>query len=106
MLNLDVTGIGDTIEIIGSSQAARDALRLATEAGLPAEASSLPANSGSDHESFANAGVEVVFLTSGGFETIHSPEDVSGDIVPETLDRIGDAGLLVIKNLLAEVARG
>ena len=75
-------------------------------AGVPAVASSLPANSGSDHESFANAGVEVVFLTSGDFGTIHSPQDVSGDIEVEALDWVGDAGMLVIKNLLAVVARG
>ena len=106
MLNLDVTGIGNGVEVIGSSQAARDALRIAKEAGIPAVASSLPANSGSDHESFANAGVEVVFLTSGDFSTIHSPQDVSGDIKAEALDWVGDAGLLVIRNLLAEVARG
>lgn len=106
MLNLDVTGIGNGIEVIGSSQAAKDALRLVKAAGFPAIASSLGENSGSDHQSFADAGVEVVFLTAGNFDTIHSPQDVSGDIRVETLDRIGDASLLVIKNLLAEVARG
>ena len=106
MLNLDVTGIGNGVEVIGSSQAAKDALRITKAAGIPAVASSLPANSGSDHESFANAGVEIVFLTSGDFATIHSPQDVSSDIKVEALDWVGDAGLLVIKNLLAEVARG
>ena len=106
MLNLDVTGIGNGVEVIGSSQAAKDALRIAKAAGIPAVPSSLPANSGSDHESFANAGVEVVFLTSGDFGTIHSPQDVSGDIEVEALDWVGDAGLLVINNLLAVVARG
>ena len=106
MLNLDVTGIGNGVEVIGGSQAAREALAIARDAGIPAVASTLPANSGSDHESFVNAGVEVVFLTSGDFSTIHSPQDVTGDIEPQTLDQVGDLGLLVIRDLLAQVARG
>lgn len=105
MLNLDVTGMGRGVEVIGGSDSAREALRLAREFGFPAIASQLPANSGSDHMSFDDAGIETVFLTSGDFDTIHSPEDVFGDIDANVLDQIGDTGLAIVKYWLAEVAR-
>ncbi len=106
MLNLDVTGIGNGVEVIGSGEIARRAVDLAKGLGIPALPSQLPANSGSDHESFVNLGVPTVFLTSGDFDTIHTPQDVTGDIQERSLDRIGDAALALIKSMLAEVARG
>ena len=106
MLNLDVTGIGRGVEVIGTGQLARDAIQAAKDLGYPAIASTLPANSGSDHQSFADAGVTTLFLTSGDFDTIHSPEDVPGDIQEQVLDQVGDTALAMIKRLLAEVARG
>jgi hypothetical protein len=106
MVNLDVTGIGTRVEVIGDGPLAQTALALAAEAGIPAVPSRLPANSGSDHQSFLDAGVPTVFFTSGDFSTIHSPGDVVADIDVEMLDRIGDVVLLVVKDLLAEVAQG
>lgn len=106
MVNLDVTGIGNDVEVIGETAAAQEALSIAQAGGITAVAAKLPPNSGSDHQSFASAGVETVFLTSGDFSTIHSPQDVSADIDEKMLDEAGDLALLVIKNLLAQVARG
>jgi Zn-dependent M28 family amino/carboxypeptidase len=106
MVNLDVTGIGTGVEVIGDGPLAQAALALAAEAGIPAVPSRLPANSGSDHESFRNAGIETVFFTSGDFSTIHSPADAVADIEAEMLDQIGDVALLVVQDLLAEVAQG
>jgi Iap family predicted aminopeptidase len=106
MLNLDVTGIGDQVEVIGDGPLAQAALALASGAGIPAIPSSLPPNTGSDHTSFIDAGVSTVFFTSGEFSTIHSPQDVPGEINGEMLDHIGDLALLVVKDLLPDVARG
>lgn len=106
MVNLDVTGIGTQVEVIGDGPLAQTALALAAEAGIPAVPSTLPANSGSDHQSFLDAGVPTVFFTSGDFSTIHSPADVVADINLEVLDQVGDVALLVVKDLLAEVAQG
>ncbi len=106
MVNLDVTGIGRGVEVIGDSQIARDAIDLAKALGIAAVKSTLPANSGSDHESFVNAGVETVFLTSGDFATIHSPQDVTTDIQESVLDQVGDTALAIINRLLPEVAQG
>lgn len=106
MVNLDVTGVGSRVEVIADGALSQTALALAAEAGIPAVPSRLPANSGSDHQSFLDAGVPTVFFTSGDFSTIHSPEDVAEDINVEILDQIGDVALLVVKDLLAEVAQG
>ncbi len=106
MVNLDVTGIGDNVEVIGNSPIAARAIELAKGAGITAVPSSLPANSGSDHQSFEEAGVPTVFFTSGDFSTIHSPQDVSGAIEQGVLDQVGDAAFTLINALLVEVARG
>jgi aminopeptidase YwaD len=103
MVNLDVTGIGQRIEVIGDTPAAARAIDLARAAGLNAVPSRLPPNSGSDHMSFADAGVEVVFFTSGDFSTIHSPRDVVEGIDRAILDAIGDAAYLLVADLLREV---
>lgn len=106
MVNLDVTGVGTRVEVIGDGPLAQTALSLAAGAGIPAVPSTLPANSGSDHQSFLDAGIETVFFTSGDFSTIHSPADVAADINGEVLDQVGDVALLVVKDLLAKVAQG
>lgn len=103
MVNLDVTGIGTRVEVIGNTPAALRAIDLATANGIPAVASTLPPNTGSDHMSFADAGVEVVFFTSGDFSTIHSPQDTVDAIDQATLDAIGDAAYLLIRDLLAQL---
>jgi Iap family predicted aminopeptidase len=106
MINLDVTGIGKGVEVIGDSGIAADAIALAKALGISAVKSQLPANSGSDHESFVNAGVETVFLTSGDFSTIHTPQDVTADIQQSMLDQVGDTALAIINRLLPELAQG
>jgi len=106
MINLDVTGIGKGVEVIGSAGLVQRAIDLSKGLGLSAIPSSLPANAGSDHESFINAGVPTVYYTSGDFPTIHSPLDVAADVDEKELDAIGDSALALIRSLLAEVARG
>ncbi len=103
MINLDVTGIGQRIEVIGDTPAATLAIDLARAAGLDAVRSQLPPNTGSDHMSFADVGVEVVFFTSGDFSTIHSPQDITDAIQPEILGAIGQAAHLTITRLLQAV---
>jgi len=103
MVNLDVTGIGGRVEVIGDTPAAARAIELARQNGIAAVASALPPNAGSDHMSFAEAGVEIVFFTSGDFSTIHSPRDTADAIDRATLDAIGDAAYLTIRDLLGRV---
>ncbi|MBI5947489.1 MAG: M20/M25/M40 family metallo-hydrolase [Chloroflexi bacterium] len=100
MVNLDVTGIGKEVEVIGTNEMKARALRIAEQAGISARASSLPANTGSDHQSFTSAGVPVVYFSSGDFGTIHSPLDVASDMSASELDLVGDLAYAVILDLL------
>ncbi len=105
MVNLDVTGIGAGVAVIGSPDPVQRAVRLATQLGIPALAAELPANAGSDHQSFRDAGVSVVFFTSGEFANIHSPRDVAASIDVVELDRVGDLAYATIRDLLGAVAQ-
>lgn len=105
-VNLDVTGIGKDVQIIGDSSFAKRAVDIAAANSIPAEHATLPANTGSDHMSFEQAGVPTIYLTSGDFATIHSPKDVTADIDEGELDRVGDLAFAIIQELLPQVARG
>lgn len=103
-LNLDVTGIGDLVEILGDAALQREALGVAQALSIPASAAALPRNAGSDHQSFSEAAVSVVYLSSGDFPTIHSPRDVTADIEAVELQRIADLGYALVVQLLRDVA--
>jgi aminopeptidase YwaD len=105
MVNLDVTGIGDKVDIIGDSGYVTQVLGLAKDLGIPAQRSSLPANTGSDHLSFQQVGVPVLYFESGEFATIHSPADVAKDIDIAELDRVGDLAYAAIAKLLPQSGR-
>jgi Iap family predicted aminopeptidase len=105
MVNLDVAGIGSVVNVIGDPSYRQKALDVAQSLGIPAQASSLPANSGSDHQSFQQVGVPVLYLESGDFATIHTPADVVANIQVAELKRIGDVAFAAIKQLLPEIAR-
>ena len=106
MVNMDVTGIGEGLELIGDAGLVSDALAIASGLKIDARRSSLPPNTGSDHQSFQKAGVTVVWFFSGDFASIHSPRDVASDIDAKELDRAGDVAHALVKQLLREVARG
>lgn len=105
MVNLDVTGIGDEVEIIAADRSLADrALAAAEAAGVPAVRSQVAAGTSSDHASFEAAGVRTVYYTSGDYATIHTVADVAAAIDVQVLDRVGDAAYALIGELLAEVA--
>lgn len=99
MLNLDVTGAGQRVDVIGDEPLVTKALDLATELDVPAVRSSLPPNTGSDHQSFARAGVPVIFLMSDDASMIHTPRDAVDMISVESLDRVGRLALAVLRDL-------
>jgi aminopeptidase YwaD len=102
MVNLDVTGIGTSVHVIGSPEVVQRALELARQLGIPAEREGIPANAGSDHASFARVGVPVIFFTSGDFQGIHSPADVVERVDPAELDRVGDLAYATIKASMSQ----
>lgn len=103
MVNLDVTGVGRQVEVIGSDSLVLGTLAIAAELGIAAVPSSLPPNASSDHASFATAGVPVLFLTSGDFSAIHTPEDRFEAIDRSSIERVGRVGHAALIALLGEL---
>ncbi|MXY36041.1 MAG: M28 family peptidase [Dehalococcoidia bacterium] len=106
MVNFDVTARGDAIEVIGTRALVERTVALLEREGFPAYASDLPEGYGSDHSSFADVGVPVLFFSDGDVSLIHTPADVIDLVEPEALDRIGDGAALMLSVLLAEIAGG
>ena len=65
---------------------------------IDARNSSLPANAGSDHESFARRGVDTVFFMRD-YDLLHTPEDTIDQIHPEFLDEAGRVAQRVLERL-------
>ena len=106
MVNIDVAGIGRGVSVTATTGLGQRVLGHASELGIQARVSELPANTGSDHASFREVGVPVVFIWSDGDFPIHTPEDAFGLIELDELERVGDLNQRVIADFVAEVARG
>ena len=106
MMNLDVTGIGAGVNLVGDRNTVTAALATAAKLKIDARRSELPANSGSDHLTFQQAGIPSIWFFSGEFDTLHSPRDISTAIDVSELDRVGDLAFAVLAELVRQVARG
>lgn len=92
MLNFDMVGVNNSLQVGGTSSLTQ----LAQVAN--SQLSTLGSSSGSDHASFAAAGVPVLFFHRGLDPNYHSPNDKTVD--SKLLDETTQAGLNVIKRLL------
>ncbi len=106
MVNIDVAGIGGGVSVTASTGLGQRVLPHATALGIDARLAELPANSGSDHASFRQVGVPVVFIWSDGDFPIHTPDDAFKLIEVEEIERVGDLNQRLIADFVAEVARG
>ena len=106
MVNFDVTARGEAVEVIGTPALVERTVAFLQQAGIAAYASALPEGYGSDHSSFADEGVPVLFFSDGDVSLIHTPADVIELVEPVAVDRIGDAAALMLGVLLAEIAGG
>jgi aminopeptidase YwaD len=84
MINLDVVGVAQPLELIGSPDMVDTARVVAQKLGVTATVAELPKGAGSDHLSFQDAGVPVVMLYRND-PLIHTPADA--------IDRIDAASL-------------
>ncbi|MCC7364414.1 MAG: M28 family peptidase [Dehalococcoidia bacterium] len=100
VINLDVTGNGDDVELVGSASLRGRALQLAAAAGIPARPATLPEGSSSDHASFIEAGIPSILLTSGDYAGIHSPNDTFDRLNPVMLDATGELALALLLDLI------
>lgn len=104
MVNFDVTGLGMPVEAIGDDELVADAIAAGLLVDVEVVRSSLPPNSSSDHASFEEAGVPVLFFTSGEFATIHSAQDGFAALSVESVEAVGLAGQASIAALYRELA--
>ena len=100
MVNLDVTGIGGTVEVVGSPAVADAAVAAAAALGIPVAGPHAAESVNSDHRSFLGLGVPVLLLTSGAFATAHSSADVAAGLDPASLQRVGDLAFATLARLL------
>ncbi len=85
MINLDVIGFGDDLQLIGSEDTVEVA-RVAAEAeNIDTEIARGPQGGGSDHQSFEDAGIPVVFFYRED-NLIHTQQDAIDRINPEHLE--------------------
>ena len=105
MVNLDTTGTGTRIDLIGNPEITRQALAVAQALGVDAEIVELDAQFGSDHQSFANAGVPVIFFATNDFSTIHTARDTLDKINADLYAKGGAVAYEVIAQLLRQFAQ-
>lgn len=99
MVNMDMVGHGPGLLVAGSggNPSVLDlAERAASRAGIRVERFGLGRGSSSDHASFQQAGIPVLFIHTGDDEVIHTPGDA--------IDRINAALLEQAASLAAAVA--
>lgn len=92
MLNFDMVGVNENLRVGG----APSLTALAQEADR--SISTFQANGGSDHATFARAGVPVLFFYRGQEPNYHTPNDKQVD--PKLIDETARVGLDVVKRLL------
>jgi Zn-dependent M28 family amino/carboxypeptidase len=84
MVNLDVVGLPQELELIGSPDFVAQAGLIADNLGLPWRPSEVPGGLGSDHVAFIAAGVPSVFLYRHD-ELFHTPQDTADRMSPASL---------------------
>ena len=99
MFNFDALGTGERVEVLGT----RDLTALAVEQGdaqkIDISVTRGLEGGGSDHQSFADAGIPVLMFFSGDFSRIHTPADTLEFVTPSLL---GDAAQVALSLLKSE----
>ena len=92
MINFDMVGVNKQLGIGGTSS-----LTALAQASLP-QIKTFGSTRGSDHASFADKNVPVLFLYRGSEPNYHTPNDKTID--PKLLDQTTQVGLDILKRLL------
>ncbi len=100
MINIDVPGSGQSLEAIGDTTLAAEAVRYGREHGIPIRREQSLDGASSDHAPFREAGVPVLFVLADDLSRINSPRDNIEFVNP---NRIGEA-VAVVLNAIDELA--
>lgn len=99
-LNFDMLAVGDQWPFAGSDALTTLAVHKAATIGISAYAGGLPANAGSDHASFIDAGIPAVLFNCFCDPNYHTAADRYEFLDPARLETAGDIGLLMVEALL------
>ena len=101
MLNFDMLAVGDSWPLGGSSQIVSVAADAAAKLGLAfSRNSAIPANAGSDHASFINAGIPAIIFNCFCDRHYHTADDRFEFVKVERLSEAGALALAIIDKLL------
>lgn len=99
MFNYDMVGVGsDGWLLIGNANLQQRGATLADSIGIAVRRGNLPANTGSDHASFANAGIPALMLYRETDNLLHTPQDVTSRVRPELLEQAARIGVALIES--------
>ena len=106
MLNFDMLGAGGgPLLLMGDGNLGLLGRSSARELGIDARNGSLPANAGSDHESFARRGVDTVFFMRD-YNLLHTPDDTIDQVKQDYLDEAGRVAQRMLERLDATRSQG
>ena len=102
MINIDVPGSGHSLEVIGDTTLAGEAVRYAREHGFLIRREQSLDGASSDHAPFREAGVPVLFVLADDLSRINSPRDNIEFINPS---RMGEAVVVALNAIDALASR-
>ena len=101
MLNFDALGNGTRLGVVGDDMLTRPVMEYSQARDIELRLRQSSGRGGSDHASFAAAGIPNIFFSSNDFSRLHTPEDTLEAINPQLL---GDTVRLAM-NLLDVLAQ-
>ena len=101
MVNLDMVGVGDQWQLIGSQELAQEVDAEAASVGLDPIIAELPSGLSSDQANFIAAGIPAVLIYRFDDPHYHSAEDQAQFVEPPLLEQAAELTLLTL-SLLAE----
>ena len=98
MFNFDALGSGGRLGILGTSELVDLALALGDAQDIDVAVNPGLQGAGSDHQSFADAGLPVLMFFSDDFSRIHTPADTLEFLEPNLLGDAAELALLLLKS--------
>ena len=100
MFNFDALGTGDVIGVLGDRPLLDEAVDIAEELGISVRRRFNLGNATSDHASFQEAGIPVIFFLADDISRIHTPEDRLQFVQPELMGGSAIIGIALLDTLV------
>jgi aminopeptidase YwaD len=99
MINLDMVGVGETMQFGGTGWLADISLEIAREMGYRASQLTIPMGMSSDHASYMAADIPAVFFYRSNDPNYHTARDTAQKVLPENLEAAGQVALELLDQL-------